>query len=78
MKLDFKDWKTYLESLISPLFDDLYCSPIVYMNRITAVLKGKGDQLQEIARFSRLYATFLFGPIGSLAFVSSQSSQLSS
>ena len=34
------------------------------------ILKGKGDQSQEIARFVRL---ILFGPIGSLASVSSQS-----
>ena len=40
---------------------------------VTAVLKGRGAQSQEIAWFARLYDLFLFGTIGSLAFVSIQS-----
>ena len=39
----------------------------------TAVLKGIGAQWQEIARCQVVSDLFLFGPIGYLAFVSSQS-----
>ena len=34
MKFDFKNGKTYFESLISPSFDELHCSTIVHMNHM--------------------------------------------
>ena len=34
MKFDFKNGKTYFESLISPSFDELNCSTIVHMNHM--------------------------------------------
>ena len=34
MKFHLKNWKINFESLISPSFDELYCSPIVHMNRM--------------------------------------------
>ena len=34
MKFDFKNGKTYYESFISPSFDELHCSTIVYMNQM--------------------------------------------
>ena len=34
MKFDFKNEKTYFESLISPSFDELHCSTIVHMNHM--------------------------------------------
>ena len=34
MKFDFKNGKTYFESLISPSFDELHCSKIVHMNHM--------------------------------------------
>ena len=34
MKFDQKNLKTYFESLIFPSFIELYCSPIVYINRM--------------------------------------------
>ena len=34
MKFDFKNGKTYYESLISPSFDELHCSTLVHMNHM--------------------------------------------
>ena len=34
MKFDFKNGKTYFESLTSPSFDELHCSTIVHMNHM--------------------------------------------
>ena len=40
VQFDFKNGKTYFESLISPSFDVLHCSTIVHMNHMEHMFKN--------------------------------------
>ena len=39
IKFDLNNWKSYFQSVTSPSFDKLYCSQLVYMNRMETMIQ---------------------------------------
>ena len=62
IKFDFKNGKTYFESLISPSFDELHCSTIVPMNHMELMFQDLSFYCtKKVPKNHKQFFTFVTG-----------------